>query len=176
MDWGSILGNVASGGVLGLLGTVVSESIGFFRRKQEFTQRLALAQDERETLKLKADVTAAEMAGLLAKAREEGASNAFIASQRAEAAIKGEAKWVSTLRGFTRPGITWYGLVLTTAFVIFPPSSTIGQELAVTVNIYTGMMISWWFGQRAIDKGAISWGNRTAGASVNSTQAPNPTR
>jgi hypothetical protein len=59
-------------------------------------------------------------------------------------------------------------LLITFYFGIFPPSTEPGITLAMTVGTYAGMMIAWWFGQRAIDKTTVRFGNSTAGASVQS--------
>lgn len=175
MDWSSVIGNVASGGLLGLLGTALGEGIGYFRRKQEFEQKLALSRDERETLKLRGELTQAEVAGMLARAREEGATAAFVASQQAEQSLKGEHRWVTSFRAFTRPGLTWFGVGTSAVFVLFPPTSVIGQELASTLNVYSGMMIAWWFGQRAVDRLIISWGNSVANGYLGSRPPVGPT-
>jgi len=161
MDWTSILGNVASGGVLGLLGSAFGEVAGFFRRKQEHNQFI-------ERTRLEGELNAAKTSGEMAVARERGAADAFTESQRAESALRGEHRWVTSFRAFTRPGLTWVALLITFYFGIFPPVSEPGITLAMTVGTYAGMMIAWWFGQRAIDKTTVRFGNSTAGASVQS--------
>lgn len=159
MDWTSILGNVASGGLLGLLGTAFGEVAGFYRRKQEHTQFI-------EKTRLEGELNAARTSGEIAVARERGAAEAFTESQRAESALRGEHRWVTSFRAFTRPGLTWFALLITFYFGIFPPVTEPGITLAMTVGTYTGMMIAWWFGQRAIDKSGITFGNKTANGNV----------
>lgn len=66
----------------------------------------------------------------------------------------------------TRPGLTWLATLATIGFGLLPPSSETGIVLAMTCSNYAGMMISWWFGQRAIEKSTVSWGNRVSGAKV----------
>lgn len=155
MDWTNILGSVASGGVLGLLGNAISFGLNYFKAKQEHQQRMDL-------LKLEAEVQSAKVAGDIAVAREQGAANAFTASIQAEGAIKGEHRWAITFRAITRPGLTWLGLLASILFGSFACTN----DFAQSVDVYTGMMISWWFGQRAIDKSTIVFGNKTANASV----------
>ena len=159
MDWTSILGNVASGGLLGLLGTAFGEVAGFFRRKQEHSQFI-------ERTRLEGELNAAKTSGEIAVARERGAADAFTASQRAEFALRGEHRWVTSFRAFTRPGLTWTALFITFYFGIFPPSAEPGITLSMAVSTYSGMMIAWWFGQRAIDKTSMRFGNSAASASV----------
>jgi hypothetical protein len=159
MDWTSILGNVASGGVLGLLGTAFGEAAGYFRRKQEHSQFM-------ERTKLEGELTAAKTSGDIAVARERGAAEAFTESQRAESALRGEHRWVTSFRAFTRPGLTWMALLFTFFFGICPPTTEPGITLAMTVGTYSGMMIAWWFGQRAVDKTSMRFGNSTASAAI----------
>lgn len=161
MDWTSILGNVASGGLLGLLGTGVNFALGYFQRKQEHTQRV-------EMLKLEADVTAAKTAGDVAVARESGAANAFTASQQAEASIGRSYRWVEAVRGLTRPFLTVLLILLATILRYSADEATkayIDQNIIVTAVA----AVTWWFGQRQLDRQTTSWGNKTAGASVSST-------
>jgi len=161
MDWTSILGNVASGGVLGLVGTAFGEVAGYFRRRQEHSQFI-------ERTRLEGELNAAKTSGEIAVARERGAADAFTESQRAESALAGEHRWVTSFRAFTRPGLTWVALLFTFWFGVFPPVSEPGITLAMTVGTYAGMMIAWWFGQRAVDKSTIRFGNAAANATIQS--------
>jgi hypothetical protein len=161
MDWTSILGNVASGGVLGLLGSAFGEVAGYFRRKQEHSQLI-------ERTRLEGELNAARVSGDIAVARERGAADAFTESQRAEAGLRGEHRWVTSFRAFTRPGLTWVALLFTFWFGVFPPVSEPGITLAMTVGTYAGMMIAWWFGQRAVDKTTVRFGNAAAHATISS--------
>ena len=161
MDWTSILGNVASGGVLGLLGSAFGEVAGYFRRKQEHSQLI-------ERTRLEGELNAARVSGDIAVAREQGAADAFTESQRAEAGLRGEHRWVTSFRAFTRPGLTWVALLFTFWFGVFPPVSEPGITLAMTVGTYAGMMIAWWFGQRAVDKTTVRFGNAAAHATISS--------
>ncbi len=150
MSIGEAFANFLSGGALGLLGNAINEVLGFFKRKQEHSQWL-------ERAKLQGELDAHKTAGELAVAREKGAGEAFTASQNAESSLKGEAKWVTSFRAFTRPGLTWAGLLASIYFGIFPPFSEAAQEIVQMVQLYTGMMIAWWFGQRAMDRTQTTW-------------------
>lgn len=158
MDWTNILGNVASGGLLGLLGTGVNFALGYFQRKQEHAQKV-------EMLRLEADVTAARTAGEVAVAREQGAAGAFTASQQAEASIGRSYRWVEAVRALTRPGLTLLLVILATILRYSADEATrayIDQNIIVTAVA----AVTWWFGQRQLDRSTLSWGNKTAGASV----------
>jgi hypothetical protein len=158
MNWTDILGNVASGGLLGLLGTGVNFALGYFQRRQEHAQRV-------EMLRLEADVHAARVAGDVAVAREQGAAGAFVASQQAEAQIGRSYRWVEAVRALTRPGLTLLLVILATILRYSADTATrayIDQNIIVTAVA----AVTWWFGQRQLDRGSITWGNKTTGASV----------
>jgi hypothetical protein len=160
MNWTDILGNVASGGVLGLLGTGINFTLGYFQRKQEHTQRI-------EMLRIEADVNAAKVAGDVAVAREQGAAGAFVASQQAEANIGRSYPWVEAVRALTRPGLTLLLVILATILRYSADDATrsyIDQNIIVTAVA----SVTWWFGQRQLDRSTTSWGNKTSGASVSS--------
>lgn len=163
MDWLSLLGSTATGGILGMVGSIAGEALKFVNRREDHRQRV-------ELLKLEAEMRAAGTAGDIAVARERGAADAFVESQRAESSVRGEHRWATTYRAITRPSLTHLGLLASIAFATWPPTSEVGQLLAMTVQAYTGMMIAWWFGQRQLDRGSIQFGNQTASASVSSKQ------
>jgi hypothetical protein len=160
MNWTDILGNVASGGLLGLLGTGINFALGYFQRKQEHAQRI-------ESLRLEGELNAAKTAGDVAVAREQGAAGAFVASQQAEANIGRSYKWVEAVRALTRPGLTLLLVLLATILRYSADEATkayIDQNIIVTAVA----AVTWWFGQRQLDRSTTSWGNKTAGASVSS--------
>jgi hypothetical protein len=157
MNWTDIIGNVASGGLLGLVGNVASFGMNWFKSKQEF-------EHQTKMLQLQSEAKTAEAASAIAVAREQGAAAAFTASIQAEGLISGEHKWAKTFRAITRPGLTWAGLVSSIICGLF----SIENDLVMATNIYTGMMISWWFGQRQIEKSSIRWGSGITKGSVSS--------
>jgi hypothetical protein len=160
-DWASILGNVASGGVLGLLGTGVSFACSYFKNKQEHGFRLS-------EMELQAKVDAAKLAGEVAVQREKGAGEAFTASQQAEASLGGGASWTDQLRKATRPVLTLLLVLLTTALWFSTNDAELKAYIAQNIVTATVAAVTWWFGQRSIDRGSLRWGNSTAGASVSS--------
>lgn len=162
-----ILGNVSSGGIVGLVGGVATGVLNYFKTKQEHSFRI-------EEMKLSATIDAAKTAGDIALAREAGAASAFTSSQQADAAIGTTSLWVANMRGFTRPGLTWlfvlalFSIILTSVFLPdwlseAPPLVDFGVTMVIDT---TGMMIAWWFGSRQIEKHMTRWGNSTASASV----------
>ncbi len=162
MNWTDILGNVASGGVLGLLGTAVNFGLGYFQRKQEHAQRI-------ETLRLEGELNAAKTAGDVALAREKGAADAFTASLKSEAALPRSYAWVAAVRELTRPGLTFLLVALSFIFFFYKGELNDTQAyIAQNIVVTAVAAVTWWFGQRQLDRSTTAWGNKTAGASVSS--------
>jgi hypothetical protein len=170
MNLTDILIGSASGGALGIIGGVASGLLNFFQKRQD-------NKFELEKLSLRSNLQQGELAGELAKAREQGAADAFTASIKADTALRGEHKWVTSFRAFTRPGLTWYFVLLMTGILAGYIAGVIALDTiddpilqygVVTVFNTTVMMISWWFGQRQIEKSGISWGNKSTGAALQS--------
>lgn len=162
-----LIGNVSTGGLVGLLGGLGTGLLNYFKQKQEHAFKI-------EEMKLAASLRQVEVAGEITLAREKGAADAFANSQAADAAITGTSTWVANLRGFTRPGLTWlfvFALFAIIAVSIWMPDwlaeapqlLSFGVEMVVDT---TGMMIAWWFGSRQIERQSRTWGNKDASASV----------
>jgi hypothetical protein len=163
IDIGSALGSMATGGVVGLFGPIVTGGFGLLKGWVEHKQQVSL-------IKLTAEANTAQAASAIAVAREQGAAAAFTASIQSESASSGEHSWVKDFRGCTRPGLTWLSLIAS----IICGISGIENDLTLAINQHAGMMMSWWFGQRAIDKASISWGAGSIKGMVagNSQQKP----
>jgi len=164
----NLIGNISTGGILGLVGSIGSGVLNYFQTKQAHGFKI-------EEMKLGASLEQVKTAGQLAVAREDNAGKAFTASQQADAAIKGASGWVANLRGSTRPLLTWtfcmgtFIIIAMSAFlpqwlVDAPPLVELGISMVVDM---TGMMIAWWFGSRQLEKCQTRWGNKDASASVN---------
>jgi hypothetical protein len=162
MSWTDILGNVASGGLLGLLGTAVTFGLNYFKAKQEHAQRIEFAR-------LEGELNAARTAGEVAVARERGAADAFTQSLRAEANMGKSYPWVSAVRELTRPCLTFFLMIMAFVFFFYKGELNATQAyIAQNIVVTAVAAVTWWFGQRQLDRSTVSWGNRTAGASVSS--------
>lgn len=155
LDWSSLIGSVAGGGLLGLAGNALSLGLNIWKAKVEHKQAV-------ELLKLQSEAKTAEAASAIAVAREQAAGAAFTSSIQAEGALGGEHRWAKTFRAITRPGLTWTGLLIAAVCALF----SIDNPATQLLDAYTGMMLAWWFGQRAIDRSTITWGSKIATGKV----------
>lgn len=162
------------GQAFGLIGGLASGVLSFFQKKDDRKHELALKVEEMKFLIAKGNVDAATLAGDLARLREKGASEAFTASINADAKLPRSYVWIDALRAFTRPGITWYFTVTFTCLAMFVLTGWAGSlfESSLAVFIFTTsanmmqMCVTWWFGQRQIDRMTTEWGNKMVNAKV----------
>lgn len=172
-------------GLTGGLFSVATGVLNFFQKKQDNAHALALKDKERELLALQSNVDQAKLAGLMALMREQGAADAFTASIEAEGKLSSSGKWPSLLRESVRPVLVYTYQV---AFFIMLAAALLAwfrkwageaelvpliQYMVVSVINTATMTVSWYFGQRQIDRVSVAWGNKTSGATVApGTRAP----
>lgn len=163
---------------LGGVGALANGILGFFQKREDNKFQLLRMDKERDLAQMMANIEETRQAGLLAALREKGAGDAFTASVEADGKIRGEHRWASTFRAITRPGLTWLYQILFfalaavallawfNAWVATSDLVPVVQYLVIAAINSATMTLSWWFGQRQMDKLSTSWGNRTSGASV----------
>lgn len=159
-----------TGGIFPLITSVV----GIFKARDEHKFRIEEARLDLDKLKLQGEMDQAKLAGVLAAERERGAGNAFTASVDAEGKIKGEHKWVTSFRALTRPCLTWFyqiymvvvAALLLLGYALDKVENPLLQYLIISAVNTATMTVSWWFGQRQIDKMSVEWGNKSANAKL----------
>ena len=174
-----VLGTVLSSGtpwgqILGLVGGVGTGILNYFQTKRQNAHELAMRQEDMKLLLAQANVDQAKLAGELAKSREVGASEAFTASIKADGKLPSGWKWVDGFRAATRPGLTWWFVfafyVLASCVVRGFGMEYLEHPLGVFVFTSTAntmdLCVTWWFGQRQMDKMTVEWGNKMINAKV----------
>lgn len=174
-----IAGTVVSSGtpwgqVLGLVGGLVTGVLGYFQQKRQNAHDLAMKQEDMKLLIAKGNVDQAVIAAELAKQREEGAAEAFTASINADGKLPSGWRWVSGFRAATRPGLTWWFVIafycLASCIVLNVGLQYLQHPLGVFVFTTTSntmdLCVTWWFGQRQMDRMTTEWGNKMVGAKV----------
>ena len=135
-----ILGNVASGGLLGLFGSLATGWMELKKFDRETVRIRDQHEHEQGMAKLGADV-----------AMEAGKAAAFTASQTsaaADSAASGVAPWAATLRAATRPLLTWLLVAIAAVIAIYAPAEQQARAASELVGL-AGMAVGWWFGSRA---------------------------
>lgn len=154
MDLGSLLGNAASGGLIGLGGAVAGQVVGYFKEKQAAKDALAAKQVDYAHEKEMAAIagTAAQAAGARdqALARLTGeyeGLKASIADQTASAAsVSG---WARDLLAIFRPVLTF--MLMTGAMITAMEKVPFFTPRADTFDAFiqlSALAVAWWFGSR----------------------------
>lgn len=155
-----LLMGVLSGGVTGLIGTVISGGMKFFENKQKHSYELAIMEVEIKQMRVEAEI-AKDIAELDMESKDRTAAWAALESSYKESTSRmstGESQWlvlVDVVRGLMRPVIT-LGLLILMAVIYF----TVAQEMAgpngipvqvtiIQTVLYVGTTaVLWWFGTR----------------------------
>ncbi|MBL4799589.1 MAG: hypothetical protein JKY50_19470 [Oleispira sp.] len=160
-----MLESLLSGGVLGVIGSLGSNILGYFKAKQDHKQAVefrkldivaagkehgyameqikAEAQFKSEQLRIEADrdLSVAEY-------------SALESSYKSDTAYEGDSKLLiiaEFLRRITRPLLTFI-LVFLTSAIYFDSSADQQSLLGRSIVAMTAMVISWWFADRQIAK------------------------
>lgn len=184
-----ILGAAGSGGLIGLLGTAFKGWQEYKERQAQREHDLAMRKLVQEEMRLEHSLrlkqTEVEIAGKQTLAETEASAARDVAASNLQAASYGNDKasysngmvrklkgwWgsfvvsllvmVDVFRGFMRPGITTYLLVIESliAWQLFQVVSQLGgmtpeqawplfQQVILSVVFLTSTSVTWWFGSR----------------------------
>lgn len=126
-----LLGAAASGGLLGVLGSLATTWFRLKEKREDNAHALALA----------------EVAGRNAEAAASW--SAFSASQTASASDMTEkvSPWAANWRAITRPALTLLLVISSVILTAFAPPDT-KHEAIIAVHSLTGTAVAWWFGSR----------------------------
>lgn len=160
MDWGSILGNVASGGVLGLLGTAVSTGLSIWQAREVRATKREEAAARQEEIKLMMTADAAKAAASLKETQEAAAGRAMEASITADSNSHGSSDWVQDVKALVRPALLAI-LTIFTAVFYFTTENTLVKESIVSSSVTLWFtVVSWYFGQRMVSQGSLAISNK----------------
>lgn len=172
--------------VTGGVGALLTGVLSLINRRMDAKENAEKRAHEIALTQLVGNLDQAKLAAGIAQLREAGAAEAFTESIRNDASSHRGARWVQSLRESTRPLLTWlyqFAFVLLTALLVvswwkkwcneYQVLPLIEYCVMAIVNC-ASLTLSWWFGQRQIEKVSLSWGNRSFGASVSSQQQPQP--
>lgn len=157
--------SLLSGGLLGVVGSIGSNILGYFKTKQEHKQNvefrkldiLAAGKDHAyamEQMKAEAQFRANELR--IDAERELSASeySALESSYKTVSSYEGDNKLLiiaEFMRRITRPALTFI-LVLLTSAIYFTSVDDQQNLIARSVVAMTATVISWWFADRQIAK------------------------
>lgn len=159
-----LLMGVLSGGVTGLIGTVISGGMKFFENKQKHSYELAIMEVEIKQMRVEAEI-ARDIAELDMESKDRTAAWSALEASYKESTSRmstGDSQWlvmVDVVRGLMRPVIT-LGLLLGIGVIYFTvgADTTLPDGTPMTVNIIQTVLfvgttaVLWWFGTRHLSK------------------------
>ncbi len=159
-----LLMGVLSGGVTGLIGTVISGGMKFFENKQKHGHELAIMDMEIKQMHVEAEI-AKDVAELEMEGKDRQAAWSALEASYKESTSRmstGDSQWlvmVDVVRGLMRPVIT-LGLLLGIGVIYFTvgADTTLPDGTPMTVNIIQTVLfvgttaVLWWFGTRHLGK------------------------
>lgn len=150
--------DLISGGVVGVVGSLASNVLGYFKARQDAQIDLAkmrlehsqqLEQIEAEAKWRHQDLVISAEAGV-----EQAAYAAMAASYAADAGYAGDNRWLllaEVVRRLTRPVLT-FAFVGLTAAVYATAAADLQDLVGRSVVAITATAVAWWFADRAIAK------------------------
>lgn len=161
-DIGSMIGNAASGGLLGLGGAIAGQVVGYFKDKQAAAdQRAAKTIDyghEKEMAQINAGNAAQAAAAQLDLTKVQGDIDGLKAALADQTTLSGRtSQWVTDVLALFRPGLTTLlasatGIGFVTLVLKSPPGAGVLQHSFDAIAGLTGMAVAWWFGARDVQK------------------------
>lgn len=151
-----LLMSVVSGGLTGLIGTVVGGVFKFLDRREEAKAKVAEFQQEQALLRLQMEAGRAETENELAIAQAQTSREQLIASYSHDMAGGSGYPWVAASLRLVRPLLTFTLIVLTAAIYFTMETDAIVEGLALqayivnTIVYTTSAAVLWWFGDRAM--------------------------
>jgi hypothetical protein len=159
-----LLMGVLSGGVTGLLGTVISGGMKFFENKQKHGHELAIMQAENDQMVVEAQI-AKDVAELDMESKDRTAAWSALEASYKESTSRmstGDSAWlimVDVVRGLMRPAITLGTLTLMGVIYFTVAQGMVGPDnIPVQVTIIQTVLyiattsVLWWFGTRNLSK------------------------
>lgn len=156
---------ISAGGLLGLLGSVASAVLAFFKQRQDHRYSLERMEKERsisldehamrmDELRLESERSQAELRIEAERAVTLAEHQSLEASYQQLAPYAGDDKllrWAEFARRITRPLITLLLLVLT-GLVYASGGDDIQLTISQAVVVMAATAVSWWFADRQIAK------------------------
>lgn len=140
--------NAASGGLLGLVGTLSSKAFNYVDRKQDMEAKAAEYEHELALIDKQAALKTIETENELAIARVAAENQLRVSSYGLNfESATGSAKVTDLLR-LVRPVLTIGLVLLTAALWCTSEDKTIDQQIVDMILFCTASAITWWFGSR----------------------------
>jgi hypothetical protein len=161
MSFVDVIGNAASGGLLGLVGSISTSVVSIFQQKNQQAHEVAMGELELKRISAQSDAQSKLSADQLKVTIEQGANNAFTASQVAGSSINNVPSSIAGILALWRPILT--AALLAYSLYVYPTSDAATQTFIVQSYVTAGSAaVLWWFGSRQMQR--LAPGKPGAGA------------
>lgn len=149
-----ILGSAATGGLVGLVGSVVKDGLGIWGKKEEYAHTLRMRRMDIEAAKVGLQQSKNESDSRERVTEIEASSVTLKAALDSDKATY-NIVWVDAIRGLIRPAITVYALMFLTYLIAeyynggAVVSESLYKELVLTLTFICTSSIGYWFGSRS---------------------------
>lgn len=141
--------NAASGGLLGLVGTLSSKAFNYVDRKQDMEAKVAEYKHELALIDKQAALKIIETENELAIAKVAAENQLRVSSYGLNfESTNGSAKVTDLLR-LVRPVLTISLVLLTAVLWCTSEDKTIDQQIVDMILFCTASAVTWWYGDRA---------------------------
>ena len=139
-----------TGGIIGVVGNVASTFMALKQQQQEHDFQLKMMPLQTAAKQAEAAAAIEQTKADVAKVVEQGAADAFTASQKADQATGKEDSWVLDVKALVRPTCLFLLGCGTIAFYLSDSATTdMRQYIVQNIVCDFSMAISWYFGARA---------------------------
>ena len=147
-----VIGNAASGGILGLLGSGITGVISLFQAKSQFAHDEAMADLELRRIAANSDAQAKLSADQLKVITEQGANTSFQASQvGGNPSLANVPPFIAGILALWRPFLT--AALIAYSLYVYPTSDQATQTFIVQSYVTAGSAaVLWWFGSRQLQR------------------------
>jgi hypothetical protein len=149
MDWSAIVGNVASGGLLGLVGSIASTGIAIWQTREQRKAKREEAELEMKRMELAGRIDLEKATASLRETETRAMSSNFDASQAADANAHGASDFVADFKAMTRHVVVYLLIVLTGIIYFVKASPELQATICGVIVQLATMAVSWLYGQRA---------------------------
>ena len=146
------VGNAASGGLLGLLGSGITGVISLFQAKNQFAHDQAMGELELKRIAAQSDAQSKLSADQLKVIAEQGANASFQASQvGGNPSMSNVPSVIAGILALWRPLLT--AVLIAYSLYVYPTSDAATQTFIVQSYVTAGSAaVLWWFGSRQLQR------------------------
>ena len=147
-----LVGNAATGGVLGLVGSLGAGVVSLFQAKSQFAHDEAMGELNLKLIAAQSDAASRVSADALKTMTEQQAGQAFTASQMACASVNAPpGPRIAGILSLWRPVLT-ASLMGMTVWYYQTASAEMRAWITQAMVTATFTAVSWWFGSRQMEK------------------------